>query len=166
MSKRFNLFWAALLMLQLVVWGDPPDSLWSRTYGGTGDEVARFMIQTSDGGFALVGGTESFGAGNTDVWMVKIDANGDSLQSRTYGEEDYENAVSLIQTTDNGFVILGFKWRNGAEQIWLIKTDSAGNEEWNRVFDDEHDNKPYSIIQTSDGGFAILATAFLFNGDY
>jgi hypothetical protein len=90
------------------------DSLWSRTYGGQDYDYCNSLLQTADGGFALAGVTESFGAGDHDFWMVRTDENGDSLWSRTYEGQDWDECQSLIQTADGGFALAGETWSFGA----------------------------------------------------
>ena len=134
------------------------DSLWSRTYGGEGTDECQVVIQTADGGFALAGNTESFGAGSREFWLVKTDENGDSLWSRTYGGESYERCESIIQTVDGGFALAGSTHSFGAGGIdfWLIKTDENGDSLWSRTYGNELYNNCYTMIQTADGGFALV----------
>lgn len=102
------------------------NSLWSCTFGGEYRDVASSIIQTEDEGFVLAGTTESFGAGGTDFWLVRTDADGDSLWSQTYGGEDNEVASALIQTTDGGFVAAGYtdSFGSGQRDYWMVKTSS------------------------------------------
>ncbi len=113
--------------------------MWSKTYGGVGSDQAYSVVQTSDGGYALVGTTNSFGAGGRDVWLVRTDALGNLLWSRTFGGalDDNPNTSttfgsqynSLVQTSDGGFLI-GAQTRSfgsGNEDIYLIKTDASGS---------------------------------------
>ena len=81
--------------------------VWNKTYGGTGDEIANSVIQTNDGGYALAGFTNSFGAGGKDFWLVKTDSVGNLLWSKTYGGPGDEIADSVIQTSDGGYVLEG-----------------------------------------------------------
>jgi len=104
---------------------------WNKTYGGTGNEYAIYLIQTSDGGYSLCGGTTSFGAGNVDVWLVKTDSLGNMLWNKTYGGSLNEYAYSMIQTSDGGYQLLGytrsFGFGNAAGADWyVIKTDIEG----------------------------------------
>ena len=100
------------------------DSLWSRNFGGRESEWCNSLIQTADGGFALGGNTYSFGAGDYDFWLVRIDENGDSLWSRTFGGGAYDRCNSLIQTADGGLVMAGRTSSFGAgnDDFWLVKT--------------------------------------------
>ncbi|UCE96173.1 MAG: hypothetical protein JSV51_00765, partial [Candidatus Bathyarchaeota archaeon] len=78
---------------------------WTQTYGGTDTEYAYSVIQTVDGGYAMVGYTGYFGAGGYDFWLVKTDAYGNHLWNQTYGGTDMEDARSVVQTVDGGYVI-------------------------------------------------------------
>jgi len=101
------------------------DTLWTRTYGGPQDDGGTSVQQTTDGGYIVLGNTRSFGAGNWDIWLLKTDANGDTLWTRTFGGERYEMGYSVQQTTDGGYIITGSSgfWGTG---VLLIKTDSLG----------------------------------------
>ena len=84
------------------------DSLWTRTYGGDRWDWARSIQQTSDGGYIIAGLTQSFGAGWNDVWILKTDANGDTLWTRTCGGSDQDYGAFVLQTTDGGYIVAGY----------------------------------------------------------
>lgn len=140
---------------------------WNKTYGGDKDEgeVPAQVInysgvsiqQTIDGGFIVVGGTKSYGAGNSDVWLLKVDSFGNVEWDKTYGGEKDDTAMSIQETDDNGFIIAGYTESFGAgkSDIWLLKVDSFGNVEWDKTYGDEEYDVPMSIQQTSDGGFIV-----------
>ena len=96
---------------------------WSRTYGGSGGDVARSVIQTSDGGYVIAGYTNSYGAGGFDFWLVKTDSSGNIEWSRTYGGPKSDEARSVIQTLDGGYAVVGLTQSYGAgmADFWLIK---------------------------------------------
>jgi len=100
---------------------------WSKTYGGIGDDFGSKGIVTIDSGYAVVGYTNSFGMGGYDVYLLKLDQNGDTLWSRTFGGPDDDQASSIQQTTDGGFIISGYTNISGSNySSYLIKTDSNG----------------------------------------
>jgi hypothetical protein len=103
--------------------------LWNKTYGGTGWDGATSLVQTGDGGYALAGQTNSFGAGSNDFWLVKTDANGNMLWNKTYGGTGDDGAYSLVQTGDGGYALAGYTKSSGAGgyDAWLVKTDASGN---------------------------------------
>jgi hypothetical protein len=101
---------------------------WNHTYGGTNDDYAFAMVQTSDGGYALAGETLSFGT-NAHSWLVKTDASGNMQWNKTYGGTNDDWAMALIQASDGGYALAGWTHSFGAgqEDFWLVKTDSSGN---------------------------------------
>jgi hypothetical protein len=134
---------------------------WNQTYGGTSYDVVSSLVETSDGGFVLAGYTGSFGAGNSDVWLVKTDASGNMEWNRTYGGEKPDGAGSVIQTDDGGYAIAAYtgSFNDGNEDGWLIKTDSIGNMEWNQTFGGMGVQSFHSLIKTSDNGLAIVGAS-------
>jgi len=135
----------------------PPTLLSSKTYGGKDDDAAYSIIQTSDSGLALAGYTSSFGAGMHDFWLIKTNSFGDVQWTRTYGGSNDEYAYSVVQTSDNGFALIGATKSFGAGDfdVWLVKTDSSGNPQWNKTFGGISQDWGYSLTKTSDGGLAI-----------
>lgn len=136
---------------------------WDKVFGGIYDDFFYSMVQTSDGGYALAGGTRSFGAGGTDFWLVKTDANGNMEWSKTYGQESNEWANSVIQTNDGKYVLAGQYYSDTqyGYQFRLIKTDASGEQEWIRTSGGPYNKTAVakSVIQTSDGQYAVLGTA-------
>jgi len=113
--------WGNGLSDMLLVKTDPNGVLlWYKTYGGPGFEYAHALIQTLDGGFALVGSTTSYGAGSRDMWFVKTDIDGLMQWNKAFGGTGYDYASALLQTPDGGFVIAG-SVNNGDQDMWLVK---------------------------------------------
>jgi hypothetical protein len=146
--------------------GEITDEEWNRTFGGADYDEARSVQQTEDGGFILAGYTASFGAGNADAWLIKTDSLGNEEWSKTFGGGDSDQAWSVQQTEDGGFILAGntFSFGAGNADAWLIKTDGSGNEEWSRTFDREGTDDARSVQQTEDGGFILAGNTFE-NGD-
>ncbi len=105
-----------------------PEVEWSKTFGGSVDDVASSVIQTSDGGYALAGVTGSYGAGGFDLWLVKTDSSGNEEWSKTFGGSDDDSASSVIQTSDGGYALAGFTDSYGAGMwdLWLVKIAGKG----------------------------------------
>ncbi len=130
---------------------------WSQTYGGPDDDGASTVIQTSDGGYALTGYTDSYGAGNHDFWLVKTDSSGNMAFNVTMGGFDDEIAYSVIQTSDNGFALAGYtgSYGAGSNDFWFVKTDQNGDPQWNQTYGGLNNETAYSLVQTTDGGYAL-----------
>ncbi|MBU1936047.1 T9SS type A sorting domain-containing protein [bacterium] len=133
------------------------DSLWSRTFGGSSIEYGHAVQQTTDGGYMLAGRTLSFGAGNWDFWFVKTDENGDSLWSRTYGGDEWDECWVAQQTTDGGYALAGFTWSFGSRNwnFWLLKTDANGDSLWNRIYGRTGQDQCEYLKQMTDGGYVL-----------
>ena len=86
----------------------PGDTLWTRIYGGDERDYGSSIQQTTDGGYIIVGRTVSFSAGGFDVWLLKTDANGDTLWTHAYGWSGQDGGNSVQQTTDGGYIITGY----------------------------------------------------------
>ncbi|MCB1060731.1 MAG: T9SS type A sorting domain-containing protein [Calditrichaeota bacterium] len=130
---------------------------WAKTYGGPESDIAHAVIQTPDGGYAVVGETNSFGNGGSDVWLLRLDVNGDSLWSAAYLSADIEVGYDLAQTADGGFVIAGYQLTFGPvdQNALLIKTNSAGAMQWVTVHDNGGFDAATGINVCADGGFVL-----------
>ncbi len=138
--------------------------IFQKTIGGFEDDHGYSVIQTSDSGFVIAGSTFSSGAGAFDVYLLKIDANGNSSWRKTYGGSDYDAGTSVIQTSDGGFVIAGYTASFGAGDfdIYLIKTDAVGDTLWTRTFGGDNREFGYSVQQTLDGGYVVVGSTLSF----
>jgi hypothetical protein len=107
------------------------NKLWNKTFGGSEYDFGNSVQQTSDGGYVITGGTNSYRSGHQDVWLIKIDANGNKLWDRTFSRPDIEWGNSVQQTRDGGYVITANALKNsyalGGYDVWLIKIDANGN---------------------------------------
>ncbi|MBU1936121.1 hypothetical protein KKG05_01875 [bacterium] len=139
------------------------DSLWSHTYGGSQSDWCYSVEQTADGGYILAGETFSFGTGG-DFWMVKTNANGDSLWSRAYGGTEWERCRSIQQTSDGGYILAGLteSYGAGSRDFWLVKTDENGDRVWSRTFGGSSMEECFSGQQTEDGGYVLAGRTYSF----
>jgi hypothetical protein len=142
-----------------------PSSHFCKAIGGKNDDAGHSLIQTSDGGYAIAGHTKSFGAGDWDIYVVKLDATGNLQWTRTIGGEKEDLGHSLIQTSDGGYAIAGHTKSFGAGDwdVYVVKLDSTGNLQWTRTIGGENEDLSLSLIQTSDGGYAITGTTKSFS---
>jgi hypothetical protein len=132
------------------------DTIWSRNYGGTANDWFYHILQTPDNGYLAAGYTTSFGQGGRDIYLVKVDYNGNLLWSKTYGTAVDERAFGhCVQiTSDGGFIITG-GGNNGGQGIFLLKTDASGNMLWARSYDGLWG---HAIKETPDHGFLICGS--------
>jgi hypothetical protein len=163
---RFYLFCTALHALflaliftlcPLLLTAQTPDTLWTKTYGGTENDIGLSVQQTSDNGYVVTGWTCSSGAGGADIYLLKTDSLGDTLWTKTYGGGLDEQGLSVQQTFDNGFIIAGWTVTFGAGDldIYLIRTDSLGDTLWTGTYGSVARDKACSVLQISDGGFVV-----------
>ena len=131
---------------------------WDKTFGGTDYDCIFSVQQTSDGGYILAGVTESYGAGNGDLWLVKTDSEGNKQWNRTFGGTDHDWAESVQQTSDGGYILAGVteSYGDGRTDFWLVKTDSKGNKEWDMTFGGTDYDSASSVQQTFDGGYILV----------
>jgi hypothetical protein len=127
---------------------------WNKTYGGTGTDEALGIVQSSDGGYAIEGYTNSFGAGSMDFYLVKTDAAGNMQWNKTYGTTAMELAIHGMQTADGGYAIIGITMAHGQDFL-LVKTDASGNLQWNMTYGGTGAENGYALLQTSDGGYVL-----------
>ncbi|MGC9315260.1 MAG: hypothetical protein ACP5G4_06500 [bacterium] len=136
----------------------------SKTFGGSGTDAMQGsweisnMIATSDGGYAIAGITDSWGAGNNDIWILKLDASASIEWQYAYGSGNNEEAYCIIQTSDGGYAVTGRYNRTGSYdgELWVLKLDASGNINWQkRINGTSNQERGISIIETSDGGYAI-----------
>ena len=136
---------------------------WNKTFGGSYHDNGQTVLQTSDGGYIIVGYTESYGAGYEDAWLIKTDANGNEEWNKTFGGSSRDYAYSLQQTSDGGYIIAGTtrSYGAGGYDLWLIKTNFNGNEEWNKTFNRSDGDVGYSVQQTEDGGVIVAGYTYV-----
>ncbi|WP_298507780.1 hypothetical protein [uncultured Kordia sp.] len=147
---------------------------WVKTLGGTQEDTAQDITITADGGYAIVGFTESIDGDITDntseqnnYWVARLDIDGNLLWSKTYGGTADDRGEAIKTTADGGFIITGYS-RSADEDVstnsgfydqWIVKLDASGNIQWEKSFGFSGSDQAFDIMQTSDGGY--FTTGFL-----
>lgn len=133
---------------------------WDTKTGGGSSEYGHCIRQTTDGGYIIAGYTDSFGAGQDDARLVKLDSGGNIVWIQNYGGTNDDRGNSVRQTSDGGYIMTGYTKSFGAglADIYLVKTDSAGNLVWSQTYGGASDDEGNSVRQTTDGGYIIAGT--------
>lgn len=153
---------------------------WQKTYGGSAEERAYDLIQTSDGGFVMMGyskssdGDVSENNGFQDFWVVKLTSTGNLQWEKSFGFSGADIGETVIETHDNGYLITGVldvsasngqgnnrlnQSRHAGGDYWVIKLDTGGNMQWSRYFGGSFTDTAYDVIQTHDNGYIIVGSS-------
>jgi len=140
--------------------------LWTKTYGGLGDEQGNSIQQTSDGGYIISAITNSYGAGNFDFYLIRTNSDGDTLWTRTHGGVNDDYGIQIQQKSDFGYITIGFteSFGAGAEDIYMVRTNSDGDSLWTKSYGWQNEETAYSFQLTSDGGYLIAGNTESFFG--
>lgn len=146
------------------------DTIFQYTYGGIQNDICNQVKATYDGGYIMIGSTNSFGHGATDMYVVKTDSLGRHQWSKAIGGKLSEQGYSVEPTYDHGYALLGWtnSYGNGGYDVFLVKTDSVGDIEWQKTYGGSDWDFGYSIRQTADSGFVICGQTYSYgagNGD-
>lgn len=137
------------------------EEIWSDTYGGKFSESASDAVETDDGGYLIIGGTSSYGAGNNDAYLAKYDKDGNQVWTKTYGGQYDDGASMIIKSSDGNYIIGGTtEITSGGEgkDAWIIKIDGSGNKIWDKNYGGEGGQGCSQIINTSDNGFIFVGS--------
>jgi len=152
---------------------------WQKTLGGNNADIASSVAQTTDGGYIVAGYTSSNNGdvsgnhGGSDYWVVKLDAVGNLAWQKTLGGTSSDQATSIEQTSDGGYVIAGNTKSNngdvsgnhGASDFWVVKLDGAGNLSWQKTLGGSNPESAHAVEQTADGGYLVAGSSQSNNGD-
>ena len=139
------------------------DALWTKTFGGQYEERGQSVQQTSDGGYIILGTTETYADEGYDIWLIKTDENGNEIWSKNFNGDLWDWGYYVRQTNDGGYIITGCTGDINIDwNVWLIKTDSNGNLTWSKDYGET--NGPFdvahSVEQTQDGGYILTGYTY------
>lgn len=137
---------------------------WQKSYGGIGDDRANSIQQTADGGYIVAGASDSFGEGDTDFWVLKLDLIGNIVWQKTYGGAGNDDGPLVQQTTDGGYIVGGttYSFGSGYDDFWLLSLDSEGIIRWEKTYGGNTFDRLSSLRQTLDGGYVAAGTTSSF----
>ena len=165
--------------------------LWQKSLGGIGGDFAYSVSQTNDGGYIIAGSTDSndgdvsgwhtgydaWGGATFDFWIVKIDNNGNIQWQKCLGGSNHDQAYSIVQTNDGGYIVTGMTESNDGDvsknhdntgitsDIWVVKLDSNGNISWEKCLGGTYDDKANSVLQTTNGNYIVAGWTESDDGD-
>lgn len=139
--------------------------LWQKTYGGSNNEELNYILPIKNSGYFLVGLTESFGAGSRDIYLIKIDENGNELWSKTYGGFNQEGGNQIISTHDDNYLVLGFTQTFGAgdRDFYLLKINPQGDTLWTKTYGSSNYEESQEIMKVKNGGYLLFGHSAAFD---
>jgi|GEM_PF-3428976 len=138
-----------ILLLKLDVSGGIE---WQKLYGGEGDEKIVDLQATTDGGYIVIGSTDSFGAGKSDVWVLRLNDTGEIQWQKAYGGAEEEAGSSVRETSDGGYILCGTtsSFGSGGEDIWVLKLNEDGTIKWQRALGGTGDEQCIAIVKREE----------------
>lgn len=163
MTLRTYLFFLLAVLSAYSSFAQAPRKFYMR-FGGNGYDVGYDVKQTLDNGYIITGSTSSFGQGNTDLYLVKLDSMGNRKFEKSFGSYNNEIGKSVLQLLDSSYVTVGYtnSIGIGGYDIFLLKTDKKGNLLWQKTIGGSDWDFAYSLQTTFDGGFVIAGTTYSF----
>jgi hypothetical protein len=149
------------------------DKLWDHTFGGTNSDILYDLQETADGGYVLGGVSASGISGNKtnasfggeDMWLLKLDSNGNKLWETSFGGTANDGMYALQQLKDGGYLLGGYSLstnsgnkastNHGVADFWIVRVDGSGNKVWDRAYGGSNDDQLFTLKQMDDGGFVV-----------
>jgi len=167
-AGQTNTFGAGGNDIYLIKTDSEGDTIWTMVYGSTGDEIASSVWQTIDGGYVLAGKTNPSGESNPDAYLIKTNAEGDTLWTRTYGGGDDDEINSVIQTDDGYYIALGTtrSFGQGNADFYFVETSPAADTVWDDTFGGFSNDYGQAVQETDDGYILAGSTANFGSGNF
>lgn len=136
--------------------------IWQNTYGGTYADLATSILKASDGGYIILGNTNSFGAGESDAWIIKIDESGNIIWQKRYGTNNADYLYSIQPAIDGGYIAAGYTYSSiaNSQRVWILKIDLFGNIVWQKIYNRSNNDFANSIAPTKDGGYIVACQTY------
>ena len=163
--KKLFIFLVFIVISHSVTTFCHSNQFWAKTYGGVKTDHAFSVHQTTDGGYVVVGYSDSFGLGGYDIEIIKLNSEGTVLWEKTYGGIYNDYARSIQQTTDEGYIIAGYTFSSENFDFLILKLDSNGDATWIKTFGEDGSDTTRSVEQTADEGYIVLGNSNSFGVD-
>ncbi|HCN19182.1 MAG: hypothetical protein A2060_06015 [Planctomycetes bacterium GWA2_50_13] len=136
---------------------------WQKTYGGDSYDTINSIIETDDGGFVVAGSSYSFGTGNEDAWIMKLDSTGATQWQKSYGGQGEDLAFFIEPTKDGGYIAAGrtSSYGTGTMDAWVLKLNSSGDIQWQKTYGEGNYDLASTIHQTDDGGYIVSGGTYV-----
>lgn len=133
------------------------NKVWEKTFGGEFTEIPRCIARTSDGGCIVAGRSSSYRVGYSDIYIVKLDHNGNKNWDKVYGGDRWDDPWSIRQIQDGGYIVAGFTESTGAGgyDVYILKLDGNGEREWDKTFGGTQDDEALSVYQNKDNSYTF-----------
>jgi hypothetical protein len=131
---------------------------WTKTLGGANDDIGNEVQLTTDSSYVIIGSSSSFGYGEKDFYLVRLNSLGDTLWTKTYGGIHNEEGNSVFQTSDLGFILAGYTNTfslAGYDDFYLVKTQANGDTLWTKIQGSPDNKRATSIVASYDAGFTF-----------
>ena len=179
LNYRFKIVFFLTFFIIIYCNAQAPAIEWQKNFGGSASENGYSIIQTQDGGYIVVGDTNSSNGditgyhGNTDVWVVKLNSSGIIEWQKALGGTFVDKGNYIIQTQDGGYILVGetsstngdVTSNHGEYDVWVVKLNSSGSIEWQKTYGGTLMEQGQSIVQTQEGGYILVGSTSSTNGD-
>ncbi len=138
---------------------------WRRNYGGIKNETVNDFMATQDGGYLVLGATQTYGKGEEDIWLLKLNGSGRKQWAKTYGGEYREVGLQLIRLEDGNYGIVGFTASKGAgkSDAWLLKVNASGELLWNKTFGGADRDIGMGMVESQENLLTFIGYSASFN---
>ncbi|MDQ3046938.1 MAG: T9SS type A sorting domain-containing protein [Bacteroidota bacterium] len=142
------------------------DTIWTKTFGGSGEDEAKEIIASGDGNFIVVGRTNSISGTSQDMYLMKIDPSGNMIWTKTYGGPQFESGNSVKICLDGGYILGGqtLSYGSGMGDHWLLRTNSSGDSLWSKTFGGTAFDETKYVLANPDGTFTLCGNSYI-SGD-
>lgn len=156
----FSISWLISFLPNLTVFSDNKEIIWQKTYGDIKSDISAEIIHSRENYLLVVGETNSWGAGNSDAWILKLDQEGNIIWDKTYGDKGNDGAYSIVETEDDGYLICGYTWsKDRKDDGWIFKIDRNGRMIWQQSYGDITGDRLTSVIRSKDQSYIAVGFA-------